>query len=158
MVFMDALGCGDRVLAGDCKLFREFCENILQDLSHHGNPAVANGVQGEDKFGIPPFFIERGESVQVWDSSATCLCVFARFSGPLPVATSSYCLSAPGPASNLFRLLRAMQVSRPLMLEGDPGVGKTSLVSALAAGSGHTLTRINLSEHTVGGILTTASE
>ena len=41
------------------------------------------------------------------------------------------------------------------MLEGDPGVGKTSLVSALAAASGHSLTRINLSEHTVGGILAT---
>ena len=35
------------------------------------------------------------------------------------------------------------------MLEGDPGVGKTSLVIALAAASGHRITRINLSEHTV---------
>ena len=69
------------------------------------------------------------------------------------MSTCSYCLTAPGPASNLFRLLRAMQVGRPLMLEGDPGVGKTSLVSALAAGSGHALTRINLSEHTVGNVL-----
>lgn len=35
------------------------------------------------------------------------------------------------------------------MLEGAPGVGKTSLVTALAAASGHSVTRINLSEHTV---------
>lgn len=70
--------------------------------------------------------------------------------GPLlSLATSQYCLRASGPSINLSRLLRAMQLSRPLMLEGDPGVGKTSLVSALAASSGHPLTRINLSEHTV---------
>lgn len=35
------------------------------------------------------------------------------------------------------------------MLEGEPGVGKTSIVTALAAAGGHSLTRINLSEHTV---------
>ena len=62
---------------------------------------------------------------------------------------SSYCLTAEGPASNAFRLLRAMQLGRPLMLEGEPGVGKTSLVTALAAASSHHVTRINLSEHTV---------
>jgi midasin len=31
-------------------------------------------------------------------------------------------------------------------LEGDPGVGKTSLISSFALASGHKLTRINLSE------------
>ena len=62
-VFVDALGCGERVLAGDCKLLREFCESVLRDLSNHGDAAVTDHVQVEDKFGIPPFFIERGESV-----------------------------------------------------------------------------------------------
>ena len=62
---------------------------------------------------------------------------------------AQYCLNAKGPFRNVFRLLRAMQLERPIMLEGDPGVGKTSLVTALAAAGGHTLTRINLSEHTV---------
>ena len=69
--------------------------------------------------------------------------------GPMESSVSHYCLSAEGPLRNAFRLLRAMQLGRPLILEGDPGVGKTSLVSALAAAGGHCLTRINLSEHTV---------
>ena len=60
-----------------------------------------------------------------------------------------YSLEAPGPKQNIFRLLRAMQLRRPLLLEGAPGVGKTSLVMALARFSGHNIVRINLSEQTV---------
>lgn len=60
-----------------------------------------------------------------------------------------YSLSATGPKCNAVRLLRALQLSKPILLEGTPGVGKTSLVMALGQASGHNVVRINLSEQTV---------
>jgi len=38
--------------------------------------------------------------------------------------------------------------NRAILLEGSPGVGKTSLIQAVSKASGHKLTRINLSEQT----------
>ncbi|RRT66389.1 hypothetical protein B296_00040228 [Ensete ventricosum] len=55
---------------------------------------------------------------------------------------------APTTSRNVLRVLRAMQLSKPVLLEGSPGVGKTSLVVALAEYSGHSVVRINLSEQT----------
>ncbi|KAI7307992.1 midasin [Hortaea werneckii] len=50
--------------------------------------------------------------------------------------------------NNAMRVLRAMQLAKPVMLEGSPGVGKTALVTAIASAAGVPLTRINLSEQT----------
>jgi midasin len=82
----------------------------------------------ESKFGIYPFFIKQGQHGNLFDQT--------------------YSFNAPTTCQNVFRLLRALQLSKPILLEGSPGVGKTSLVLALAAVSGHHAVRINLSEQT----------
>ncbi|KAJ4363471.1 AAA ATPase midasin [Neocucurbitaria cava] len=60
----------------------------------------------------------------------------------------NFSLEAPTTRSNAMRILRALQLPKPILLEGNPGVGKTTLVTALARAIGKPLTRLNLSEQT----------
>ncbi|KDQ62541.1 hypothetical protein JAAARDRAFT_189845 [Jaapia argillacea MUCL 33604] len=57
-------------------------------------------------------------------------------------------LQAPTTLDNATRVIRACQVNKPILLEGSPGVGKTSLITALASMAGFHLCRINLSDQT----------
>ncbi|CDU22202.1 related to MDN1-Huge dynein-related AAA-type ATPase (midasin) [Sporisorium scitamineum] len=79
--------------------------------------------------------------------------------GPFTIARGSLHLSSQGAgsfsfgaktsASNAMRVLRALSVpGKSVLLEGSPGAGKTSLITALAAAAGRPLTRINLSDQT----------
>ncbi|KAJ8669608.1 hypothetical protein QAD02_000867 [Eretmocerus hayati] len=80
-------------------------------------------------YGMSPFYINKGANIG--DELA-----------------ASFTFLAPTTQQNTLKLLRALQLRKPILLEGSPGVGKTSLVSALAKASGHTCTRINLSDQT----------
>jgi midasin len=60
----------------------------------------------------------------------------------------NFSLEAPTTRSNAMRVIRALQLAKPILLEGNPGVGKTTLVTALAKAIGKPLTRLNLSEQT----------
>ncbi len=64
-----------------------------------------NALYDGERFGIYPFFIPIG-SEKIPDKLG-------------------FKLSAPTTGINLRRVLRAMQISKPILLEGSPGVGKT---------------------------------
>ncbi|KAJ9609057.1 AAA ATPase midasin [Cladophialophora chaetospira] len=55
---------------------------------------------------------------------------------------------APTTLQNTMKIVRALQMTRPILLEGSPGVGKTAIVTALAQACGKQFTRINLSDQT----------
>ncbi|KAG1742325.1 P-loop containing nucleoside triphosphate hydrolase protein [Suillus paluster] len=73
---------------------------------------------------------------------------FAIPRGPLGSVLHDFNLQAPTARDNAMRVVRACQVSKPVLLEGSPGVGKTSLITTLAMLSGYQLCRINLSDQT----------
>lgn len=61
---------------------------------------------------------------------------------------SDFAFHAPTTRLNAMRVVRALQMHKPILLEGSPGVGKTTLVAALSKACGRPLTRINLSDQT----------
>ncbi|KAK4395085.1 Midasin, partial [Sesamum angolense] len=87
----------------------------------------ADNMDCDSLFGIHPFYIEKGTDC---------------------VGAEGFEFLAPTTRRNTLRVLRAMQLNKPVLLEGSPGVGKTSLIVALGRFSGHTVVRINLSEQT----------
>ena len=61
---------------------------------------------------------------------------------------TNYSMTTPTVSRNAYRILRALKLPKPILLEGIPGVGKSSIVMALARCYGYELVRINLSEQT----------
>ncbi|KAK2459689.1 hypothetical protein APHAL10511_008334 [Amanita phalloides] len=82
------------------------------------------------------------------DSEYTRIGPFAIRKGSKRKMEHEFNLHAPTTRDNAMRIARACQVAKPILLEGSPGVGKTSLVTALANVVGHQLCRINLSDQT----------
>jgi MoxR-like ATPase len=146
MVLLDGLGIGmstPREVVRELKSLAvqkllDECHHIVRDEVHssvypqsdHGSSQAVT-VNGRFTLGGVGFSIPMGPN----------------FSPESPSARTSYVLTARSVTENMRRILRAMQLPRPILLEGPPGVGKTSLIANLAKLSGHNLVRINLSEH-----------
>eukprot|EP00794_Sanderia_malayensis_P000583 gene583-1243_t len=132
LVIIDSLGTGNSWYGPSFSLeqARDACLSFLKLHTGWSNDVPRCGIIRNDAgyFGMSPFFIQRG------NLSST--------------SAGAYSLDARTTSENALRLLRALQLSRPILLEGSPGVGKTSLVTAVAKISGNEIVRINLSEQT----------
>jgi midasin len=137
LVFLDALGTGSTSIHNPSSLHEEcflHLTSLLDESLRVSALSVFSKVQHNFGFGssgttwgTDPFFIEIGKT---------------------PPRPSGFALSAKTTGENAYRVLRAMQVGKPILLEGSPGVGKTSLVVSMAAEAGHHVVRLNLSEQT----------
>ncbi|KAF2996004.1 hypothetical protein E8E13_001141 [Curvularia kusanoi] len=136
MVFIDTLGANPAGLLAisaasvddERKACLEQLSKLLQrDVSdmYYGNIDIVNTVESFQlgAFSIPKFSAEAS-------------------------AARNFALEAPTTRANAMRVIRALQLAKPILLEGNPGVGKTTLVTALAKAIGKPLTRLNLSEQT----------
>ncbi|XP_065367345.1 midasin [Calliphora vicina] len=86
----------------------------------------------ENTFGIKPFYINTNSETNE----------------AMLNTSKNFLFEAPTTKQNLFRLLSALSLNKPVLLEGPPGVGKTSIVESVGQAIGYNIVRINLCEHT----------
>ncbi|WYZ40395.1 hypothetical protein EsH8_IV_000736 [Colletotrichum jinshuiense] len=134
-VFIDSLGANpSALLAMDPKALdsqRQKCLDKLSELLGYDTTAIYRAqpevVLTDDRLSIGDFGLPREAGHK---------------------ADPSFAFNAPTTRLNAMRVLRSLQMRKPILLEGSPGVGKTTLVAALARVCGRPLTRINLSDQT----------
>ncbi|KAJ8113010.1 hypothetical protein OPT61_g4755 [Boeremia exigua] len=136
MVFIDTLGANPAgLLAISAALIDDERRNCLQHLSK---------LLQQD---ISPLYFGRVDIINSAQSFQLGTFSIPKFSTSTEQA-SNFALEAPTTRGNAMRVIRALQLPKPILLEGNPGVGKTTLVTALAKAIGKPLTRLNLSEQT----------
>jgi midasin len=134
-VFIDSLGANPSALIAldrrEVEQERQKCLDKLSELIGHD---VASVYRAEIEITIDNDILRAGE--------------FSLRRFPVETSDFGFALHAPTTKVNTMRVVRALQMPKPILLEGSPGVGKTTLVEALARHCGRPLTRINLSDQT----------
>ena len=138
MSYIDGLGVNPMasLALGQKSLMQErhACLEKLSELFHHDLLSIYTQALpltiDSHKLKIGPFAIQK----------------ISKF--PIETVAPVFSLQAPTTMANAMRVVRALQLPKPILLEGSPGVGKTTLIQALAHAVGMPLTRINLSEQT----------
>lgn len=139
LVFFDQIGtCGHRSKATSSE------ESFKSKLKSHLMSSVWQ------KFSPVPLYVGEVPKILELVLDIVKFKKFCLTKGPLPILDSQkdFVLEAPTVSKNILKIVRAMQLDRPILLEGDPGAGKTSIITALAKLTGFKLVRINLSEQT----------
>lgn len=134
-IFVDSIGANpSAMLATDLKTVQVQRQECLQKLGE---------LTGENVFEIytaEPIIDIKDDSLTIGD--------FSTPRNPTGAADQTFAFHAPTTRLNAMRVVRALQMQKPILLEGSPGVGKTTLVAALSQACGRPLTRINLSDQT----------
>ena len=136
MVYVDSIGANPAGMTPlgsmDLSQSRERCWNRLQDMTrlnvveeYRQTPKL---LTTDTQLSVGPFSLPRGQG-----------------STAIP---SDLVFDAPTTLKNTMRIVRALQMTRPILLEGSPGVGKTAIVTALAQACGKEFARVNLSDQT----------
>ncbi|KRT79113.1 AAA protein, partial [Oryctes borbonicus] len=136
ITFLDSFGSGVTSTESNniLKAFKEksykFITEQLKTYDISRNVSFEDVIMVErrgNQFGINPFFIEIGPGI---------------------CEDTAFTFNVPTIKHNTLKLLRGLQLKKAILLEGSPGVGKTSLVIALAKRTNNKIYRVNLSDQT----------
>ncbi|VDM40792.1 unnamed protein product [Toxocara canis] len=120
----------------------DLINDSIRELNRIAREEIGQGTEEEIGISLP---------ITVDTSSGDALLVsdFVVPFGPLrPSLPAGFTFEAPTCKANIYKIARALSIDKPILIEGAPGCGKSSTVVALAAATGHPLTRLNLSDQT----------
>ena len=134
MVYIDGIGANPAAKSTAIVSIpqeRAVCLSQLSELFHHDMASIHN---------TSPLYSESQSSIIIGPFQILKLSNTAN--------QTDFSFEPPTTLGNAVRIARALQLPKPILIEGNPGVGKTTLVQALASAIGVKLERINLSEQT----------